>query len=367
MATGFPTKANYAAGDILTAANMNDLSGTVNYLQYMPPRNAVLNSNFSVAQRGTSVALAASTSIANSYTLDRWQMPTNANQACTVSQQSTNDTTNLPNIQYCGRFQRNSGQTGTGNLNPSQTLETINSVQFAGKAVTLSFYARAGANYSATSSALGFTMVSGTGTDGNVQVGFTGQASVASGTATLTTTWQRFSYTGTVAATAKQLGFFFTFTPTGTASTNDYFEITGVQLELGSVANTYQPNGATYQAELAACQRYYEKSYEQGTAPATATESNMSLSSQNIGAATTSYIGAWIPFKITKRGAPTMTFYDTSSGASGKCNRFTLGGTDNAAQNITQQDAGVSGFSVYSSGTSSSAGIKFQWTASSEL
>jgi len=30
MATGFPTKANYAAGDVLTAVNMNDLSGTLN-------------------------------------------------------------------------------------------------------------------------------------------------------------------------------------------------------------------------------------------------------------------------------------------------------------------------------------------------
>ena len=32
MATGFPVKANYATGDVLTAANMNDLAGTLNYL-----------------------------------------------------------------------------------------------------------------------------------------------------------------------------------------------------------------------------------------------------------------------------------------------------------------------------------------------
>jgi hypothetical protein len=32
MAIGFPVKANYAAGDILTAAQMNDLSGTLNYM-----------------------------------------------------------------------------------------------------------------------------------------------------------------------------------------------------------------------------------------------------------------------------------------------------------------------------------------------
>jgi hypothetical protein len=32
MAAGFPVKANYASGDVLTAAQMNDLAGTLNYL-----------------------------------------------------------------------------------------------------------------------------------------------------------------------------------------------------------------------------------------------------------------------------------------------------------------------------------------------
>jgi hypothetical protein len=32
MAAGFPVKANYATGDVLSAANMNDLSGTLNYI-----------------------------------------------------------------------------------------------------------------------------------------------------------------------------------------------------------------------------------------------------------------------------------------------------------------------------------------------
>jgi hypothetical protein len=32
MAAGFPVKSNYVAGDVLTAANMNDLSLTLNYL-----------------------------------------------------------------------------------------------------------------------------------------------------------------------------------------------------------------------------------------------------------------------------------------------------------------------------------------------
>jgi hypothetical protein len=68
-----------------------------------------------------------------------------------------------------------------------------------------------------------------------------------------------------LATTATELNINFSNTPAGTASTNDYYEITGVQLEVGSVATPYAPNGATYQAELAACQRYY---FRQGGAQA---------------------------------------------------------------------------------------------------
>jgi hypothetical protein len=157
------------------------------------------------------------------------------------------------------RVQRNSGQTATGVIYLTQSLESVNSIPLAGRTVTFSFYARAGSNYSATSNILSVTVNSGTGTDQNINQGFTGSASVVSQNATLTTSWQRFTYTGSVASTATQLGYFFSYTPTGTASTNDYFEVTGVQLELGSVATTFMRQGGTIQGELAACQRYYTR------------------------------------------------------------------------------------------------------------
>ena len=73
----------------------------------------------------------------------------------------------------------------------------------------------------------------------------------------MTTTWQRFSYTATVATTATQLATQFTYTPTGTAGAADFYEVTGVQLEIGSVATPFKTNGATLQGELSACQRYF--------------------------------------------------------------------------------------------------------------
>ena len=163
----------------------------------MPPRNPVLNSAMNVWQRGTSVSATAS----NAYTADRWQLAANTSQTCTVSRQATGDTTNLPNIQYCARVQRNSGQTAIGAYALAQSFESVNSIPFAGKVVALSFYARAGANFSSTSSNMLVQLYSGTGTDQNLLTGFTGSNVVAANTATtLTTTWQRFTITGTVPA-----------------------------------------------------------------------------------------------------------------------------------------------------------------------
>jgi hypothetical protein len=257
MAT-FPSKVNYATGDILTATNMNDVGGAINLLngaQVAAGKNAVLNSNFSVWQRGTSfTALTASQA-----TADRWFInPGVAGGSGAVTRQATSDTTNLPNIQYCARVQRTAANTGTNPFYLAQSFESVNSIPFAGKAITVSFYARAGANFSAASSLLGVQLLSGTGTDQNfITVAYTGQATVAGANVTLTTTWQRFTVSGTVASTATELALYFVNTPVGTAGAADYYEVTGVQLEAANTASPYAPNGATYQAELAACQRYY--------------------------------------------------------------------------------------------------------------
>jgi len=223
--------------------------------------NPVINGGMDIWQRGTSFSLAASTTAANGFLADRWQTATSTNQACTISRQSVGDTTNLPSIQYCLRYQRNSGQTGTGGLELTNGFETANSIPFAGKVVTLSFYARAGANYSPTSSLLAVYLITGTGTDQSIWgAGYTGTATPINSTATLTTTWQRFTFTGTVATTATQIGVDLRMNPTGTAGAADYYEVTGVQLDVGSVALPFRRSGNTLQGELAACQRYYWRS-----------------------------------------------------------------------------------------------------------
>ncbi len=231
-------------------------SSTSTGLRYQAPvqANPVINSAMQIAQRGTSISVGAGAP----YTLDRWQgFRSGAAAGETVSRQVTGDTTNLPFIQYCARVQRDSGNTSTADLTLSQSFETINSIPFAGKTVTLSFYARRGANYSATSNLINTAIYVGTGTDQSWISGYTGFAVAVSAANTLTTSWQRFTMTGAIGATVTELAINFAATPTGTAGAADFFEVTGVQLEVGSVATPFHTLGGTIQGELAACQRYY--------------------------------------------------------------------------------------------------------------
>jgi hypothetical protein len=216
-------------------------------------RNGVLNSGMNVWQRGTS-GTANGTAAGTGYNADRWWNYYAG--TITVSRQATGDTTNLPNIQYCARVQRNSGQTSATSIYHGQDFETLNSVPYAGKIVSFSFYARKGANYSGASSNLTAVLQSGTGTDQHVLGGYTGSTNPISSSATLTTTWQRFTFTGTVPTNSTQLAVYFTYDGVGTAGANDYFEVTGVQLEVGNQASPYAPATPTYATELAACQRY---------------------------------------------------------------------------------------------------------------
>jgi hypothetical protein len=259
VGTGASTEAalNVGADGTTLVANSSASTGLSWATPVASLANPIINGGFDIAQRGISVAVGA----ASVYTLDRWKAFRGGLVAgMTVSRQTTSDTTNLPNIQYCARVQRDSGNTSTGDLAFETGVETTNSIPFVGKAVTISFYARKGANFSSALNALSVTLYSGTGTD-QVPDQYTGITNVGSTTATLTSTWQRFSFNATIGTTATEIGIFADYVPVGTAGAADYYEITGIQIDLGTYSTasvpTFRRSGGTLQGELAACQRYY--------------------------------------------------------------------------------------------------------------
>jgi hypothetical protein len=209
-------------------------------------RNVLINGDFKIWQRTTSSAITAAST--TSYYADRWACYRGVSGS-TISRQ----TAGLEGFQYCARLQRNSGNTATNSINIYQSLETINSIPLAGKTVTISWYARAGANFSGSAMFIGIN--TGTGTDQNIYTGYTGNIGALDTTQTITTTWTRYTKTAILSSSATEVGVFLGYSPTGTAGANDYVDIAGVQLE-----QNYQPTPFEQRpvgVELALCQRYY--------------------------------------------------------------------------------------------------------------
>ena len=147
------------------------------------------------------------------------------------------------------------------------------------------------------------------------------------------------------------------------------FYITGVQLEKGSTATSfdYRPYGT----ELQLCQRYYEKSYDISVVPGTATSNSEYASFYGFGAtstgSSTNAIEAYLsPYKVTKRASPTVTSY-SNSGTSGQATRFytgvsPAGDVTNTINNITSQN-----FKANVASGSAANSFFMNWTASAEL
>jgi hypothetical protein len=259
-------------------------------------RNYVLNSAMNVLQRGS-----ASTAFgATRYTADQWKVGRSSSVA--GGTWSLNTPTTLTGFENATNIIRDSGNTATNTLTLTQVYENAG-YQLRGKTVTLSFYAIRGSNYSAASNVLDFGMRSSSVSPASVSYNTGGLFSGGNAdieymeaTATLGSSWTRHSATFTIPTTANALQIYFVYTPVGTAGANDFYRITGVQLEEGPIATSYKPNGSTYEAELASCQRYY---VAQGGS------TNWGLSPAWANATTT--IRATIPTPVTMRATPTLT------------------------------------------------------------
>ena len=103
------------------------------------------------------------------------------------------------------------------------------------------------------------------------------------------------------------------------------FYITGVQLEVGSSATGYEYR--QYGQELALCQRYYEKSYDQGTVPGssvTGTYAGLHITA-TVNPTSSSYMGCTVQYRVPKRTSVSIAYWDAAGNAS-KYSTLTGGG-----------------------------------------
>jgi hypothetical protein len=276
-------------------------------------RNKIINGKMEIAQRGTSFV----SPVSGAYNLDRWLHLSSHDGAFTISQVSDTPSDNeLQNSlrvsvttadasiaagqystvrQYVEGFNVRDliGRTFTLSFRVKSSKTGTHCVAFLNDGGDRSFVAEYTINAANTWETKSITVSGGLITAGTWNWtngrGLIVSFAMASGSTFNTTAnaWQ----TGNFIATSNQVNCFDTV--------GNIFAITGVQLEVGAVATPFEHR--PYGAELALCQRYYERidiPIGQPFATLQATS-------------TTVAYGGFTPFKVTKRSGPTVNYVGT--------------------------------------------------------
>ena len=320
-------------------------------------KNKIINGEFDFWQRGTSFTITTS---GLTYTADRWYSHIiGATVGCTVSQQ-TFTAGAAPVAGYEGQYfirQNVTTLTSQSLQALGQRIEDVRS--FAGQTVTVSFYAKADASRNYTS-----RFVQNFGSGGSSEV-----ITSTGATHALTTSWQRFTVSVAVpSVTGKTIGTssYLAILVDGPSNTANTLDVWGFQIEYGSKATPFQTATGTIQGELAACQRYYEKSYDIAVNPGTADQLGSIGLCVGTNTASSTYFTYAPIFKVYKRTQPTVTLYDLvgNSGKVTKVSAVDLSMVDNIT--ATADRLGHSTFRIYSP-IATAGGFYGHYTASAEL
>ena len=271
--------------------------------------NGLINGGGEFWQRGAggsaSIAVSASS---QAYTADCWALTTGANQASTVSQQAglTNGS------QWCMRVQRNAAQTGTGAMVFEQPFELAEIVKYRGQTITVSMVMQAGANWSPTGGTIQAIIACGTGAAAKRgTTPYTGETAILTISSNLTTTITSYSGTSSsvVPTNTTQMTLYYTWTPTGTAGANDYFNLDDVMWNTGGTVAAFERR--SYAVELTQCKRHFFKTFPYATAPAQNAGYAGAMGAGNF-VATTSPRQA-LRFPTEMRVSPTLTTFNPAA------------------------------------------------------
>ena len=345
-------------------------------------KNIVINGAMQISQRSASVTgLGAATGY---FTLDRFAMIENDASAgrFTMSQSAVTDLDGFSNALKIDCTTADTSIAAGEQLVIRQHIEGLNCQQLkssstATNAFTLSFYAKPNASRAIASE---LRLSSGTNRQA-VKVH------------TIGTSWARYTFTVAAASsteinndntTGLQVNFFLhggsTFTGGAVsatlesdtaanraagigsifASTDNTLEITGIQIEVGSQATPFEHR--SFGEELALCQRYFEKTYAQGTDPATSTGvGGIQYRYGNSATTAANYGQHHSRFAVYKRAAPTVVIFSTD----GTSAHVTAEGGASGNKNVEVTHSGEGGVSINT--TEVTDQNTFHFTADTEL
>jgi hypothetical protein len=259
-----------ASGD---SATFGQVQGSAGY------SNILINGGFEIWQRGTSFSL----STAGTFTADRlFYEGMSGSSACVISRESTT----IHDGTYAAKIDITNIGTAT-SLGIVQKVE--NYLDYAGKTVTFSQWVK--------------TSLSG------IRIGINDGSITQSSAHAGDGNWQQLTVTKTISATPAFLYFYNYYSPSAPPLGIVYID--SAMAVVNSIYVDYFPR--PFGEDLALCQRYYEKSYDISTVPATSTTTNRISLPFNVSG---SNVVGWIPYHVTKRVAPTVIFY-TFTGTAG--------------------------------------------------
>lgn len=380
------TKLAFSLGNVTGGATrtltVQDANGTMALLTNHDI-NPIINGAMEIWQRGTTFAAIGSAA----YAADRWAYSKNGAGVVTI-----NRSTNVPTVGQAGVLFNYSLEVDVTTADAAiaagdeydvyTILEGYNWRQFAQQSCVLSFWVMS------TKTGIHSVGLHNSGVDRayvgeyTVSVSNTWEyktivisASPAAGTWDYTTGKGLYIRFGLMAGSTYTTSSLSTWNAAGTFmstnqvnvmdSTSNFFRLTGVKLEFGSVGTPYK--FAPIETEMARCQRYYQKSFLYATAPA-----------QNVGFATgEDYIIAnkaaalaqsshRIRFRTRMRASPTLTSYNTSA-ANAQFRDTVVPGDCSGASLAAGSEEGF--YPSYTGHASTAIGnpVAFHWTADAEL
>ena len=244
------------SGNVLLGATSNTATptGYISAANTFGFKNRLMNGTMAIDQRNAGAAFNVPNSSGYG-SCDRWASIAGAGSVWTMQRVATG---NL-DFPFALRVKRTAASTSTSAMYWGQIIETNNCQDLAGQTVTFSFYATAGANFSGSGSILLTELWTGTGTDqGWTSLGsatWTGQTALIGNSTVITSTRTKYSFTVTLGASVSEIAIRWYYSGVGTAGAADHVDITGVQLEKGTVASSFDYRPHT--TELQLCQRYY--------------------------------------------------------------------------------------------------------------
>jgi hypothetical protein len=374
---GGTNQSAWTAGDLMYSPSTNTLgklnigaagtlvnsSGTLP--QYTLPvnlgistsRNFLLNSNFGLWQRGTSVTIANTVS---TYQADRWYVKNSlgTNGVITFSQVAAVTNGSL----FGAKVQITTAPTAA-QVNGTelyQTLDNQTSSQLYGQTASFSILVKALGNVNQVGCQFYYKT-----TEAKVDTSIGSEQTATVSTGGFTTCSISGQALGTSQTAAGVVGVRVRITTVSSGNTydlNNGFIVEQAMLNLGTSPATWSAAFPIFANEVAALQRFYEKSYDLATAPGTATavgsKSGVAISPTDF------YDRGTLNFKVTKRAVPTITAYSIATGTAGQV-RDIAANADRAAGTFNIGTQSMGGFTITGATALNSHG--WHWTADAEI